>query len=296
MSYLNIKDYVRPDENALLRLLEQNSGKCAELVIRLAWNAGMNLSEIRELKWEQISFEEKQLCLPDRRIPLEDALLECLQKWKERFFERSPEYVVISDLRRVRVTRVALSNLVNAVLKAGGLEEITLKELRQDYVIRLMEQHDVPYVSRISGLKLSVLKQNYSQYIRSPEQETVKKAPVNNISEDTMKSFVKAEGVPLGIVIWLSWQQDLSLSEIVDLTWNQIDLKTRILNHPAGYIFIDDTLEELLQQADATRDLEGDPHLILSPKAKKPFRVDRLSRVVRMALIRGGMEDLRLRQ
>ncbi len=289
----NLKDkvYKRPDEEALLRILDQNSGKCAELVIRLVWNAGMNVVEARELKWEQVDFSNSQINLPNRTVPMEAPLQNCLQRWHNLFSWRSPEYVVISDLRRVRMTRVALSRIVSEALKAGGMEGITMADLRQDYVIRLMEQHDLPYVSRISGLKLAVLKANYYQYVRPSTNIEKTKQADNAVDEDKMIRLVKAEGVPLGIAIWLAWKQDMSLEGIVALTWDQIDLDMRILNLPSGYVFIDDTLDELLRKAREIRDPEDLPYVILSPKARKPFRKDRLSRVMREVLVHRGIED-----
>jgi len=288
---LNEKEYKRPDESTLLQILNQNSGRCAELALRLVWNAGMNLVEVRELKWEQVDLFNGQINLPNRTVPMEEPLRNCLQNWNDRFFERSPEYVVISDLRHVHMTRVALSKTVNEALKAGGMEEITMTDLRQDYVIRLMEQYDLPYVSRISGLKLSVLKSSYSQYIRPVTHAGKKKQAEKDVDEEKMIRLVKAEGVPLGIAIWLAWKQDMSLERIAALTWDQIDLDTRIMSLPSGYIFIDETLEELLREALKIKDPEGLPYVILSPRVKKPFRTDRLSSVMRMALVRGGIED-----
>ena len=289
----NLKDkvYTRPDENALLRILDQNSGKCAELVIRLVWNAGMNLTEARELKWEQVDFQNGQINLTGRAIPMDEGLQQCLQKWHDRYFKKSPEYVVFGGSYHLHITRVSLSRIVSAALKAGGMEGISRADLRQDYVIRLMEQYDLPYVSRISGLKLEVLKANYYQYVRPSTNVEKKKQADNAVDGDKMMRLVKAEGVPLGIAIWLAWKQDMSLEEMVALTWDQIDLDSRILNLPSGYVFIDGTLEELLRKAWEIREPESLPYVLLSPKAKKPFAKERLSRVMRQALIRGSIDD-----
>lgn len=291
----------RPDERALLRVLEENRGKCVEVIIRLAWNAGMNTTEMRELKWEQISFAENQRCisLPNRTIPLEGDLLKCLQnwdkelnwyRWHKKEGQRREEYVVVTDSRRTRPVRGVMSRFVSAALKEEGLENTTIEDLRKDFIIRLLEQHDLPYVARISGLQIHTLNHAYSPYVR-PESKSREKARSKVLPDDeTMISVVKAEGVPLGIAIWFSWNMKLTFEEIVQLTWDQIELDARTILLPSRYIFIDETLRELLDQAQAERDPDGDPHVILTPKSKKPFRGDRLSRVVRAALIRRGME------
>ena len=66
------KEYKRPDEATLLRIMEDNRERLAETVIVLAWRLGLGREEISDLKWTDISFEERQVCLPDRSIPMDE--------------------------------------------------------------------------------------------------------------------------------------------------------------------------------------------------------------------------------
>ena len=56
-----LKEYKRPDEAALLRILEKNKFRLAETLIVLAWCLGLSRDEIYNLKWTDFSFEEKFL-------------------------------------------------------------------------------------------------------------------------------------------------------------------------------------------------------------------------------------------
>lgn len=290
------KEYKHVDREKMLLVLEQSKGKCAEVILRLAWNMGLSLAEIKDLTWPQVSFAESTISISGRCIPMDEGTQSCLQKWHDRFIKRNIEYVVISDLRHVHVTRVSMSRFANDAMKQGGLEDITLWDLRHDYVIRLLEQYDLPYVARVSGMNIRTLKQNYSQFVKTGSKVARNEPTPVNVDEERIRRLVKDEGAPLGVAIWLSWKLDMSLEEITGLAWQQIDLSSRILQSQKGYIFIDDTLAELLQQAQASRDPAGDPHVILTPKAKKPYDIQRLSVVMRDTLIRGGLENTQLRQ
>ena len=62
----------RPDPEAMRRILEQAGPE--GIVLRLAWQAGLAREEIASLTWEQVSFFDNRLELPDRMVPLEGEL------------------------------------------------------------------------------------------------------------------------------------------------------------------------------------------------------------------------------
>ena len=61
----------RLDEAALRRLLEREQTGPEALVLRLAWLEGLTREEIAALTWDQVSFLDDRLELPDRMIPLD---------------------------------------------------------------------------------------------------------------------------------------------------------------------------------------------------------------------------------
>ena len=62
----------RPDPEAMGRILEQAGPE--GVVLRLAWQAGLTREEISALTWNQVSFLDNRLELPDRMVPLEPDL------------------------------------------------------------------------------------------------------------------------------------------------------------------------------------------------------------------------------
>ena len=60
----------RLDETALRRLLEREQTGPEALVLRLAWLEGLTREEIAALTWDQVSFLDNRLELPDRMVPL----------------------------------------------------------------------------------------------------------------------------------------------------------------------------------------------------------------------------------
>ena len=70
-----MREYVvnRPDAGAMRTLLERESDP-EGVIVRLAWLAGLSRDEIAALCWEQVSFMDERLELPDRTIPMTEQL------------------------------------------------------------------------------------------------------------------------------------------------------------------------------------------------------------------------------
>ena len=141
----------RPDREALNRVLANNKSNLEGIVLRLAWKQGLSREEIRQLTWNDVSFSSGQLILPDRLIPMEAETQACLQ---ERYDFRggvSP-FVVISERCRRQILPESVSRLARGALDQEGLKDVSLSDLRRDFIICQLEEHDWPYVARISGV------------------------------------------------------------------------------------------------------------------------------------------------
>ena len=144
----------RPDEAAMSRLLAEQKKTAAGLILRLAWRQGLTREEIQRLTWDDVSFPDHQLCLPDRAVPLDRETETCLRLRFERQGTVSP-FVVISDRLRRQLPPESISRLARTALDQAGLGGISLMDLRHDFIIRQLEQHDWPYVARISGIAVN---------------------------------------------------------------------------------------------------------------------------------------------
>lgn len=274
----------------LERLFTEHRGQIMEVVLRLLWNAGISPKEMQRLTWQDMAFEDREIVLPDRRVPMDEELYQCLGERYDRYLKSPgwPEYVVITDGRRSHMHHVSIYRAVRETLDRAGLPDLCPSDLVDDFIIRQLQTHDWPYVVRVSGISIRTLYTNYSEYLPTRLKNT--KAEVD---EARLWTLLQGEGpTPAGLALWMTWQLGMNLQEIAALTWAQIDLDTCCILLTDRVIPVDETLENWLLQLDAARAAEADPHVLLTPRARTPFDPVRLGVVARQTLIRGGMEEL----
>lgn len=87
-----MREYVvnRPDEAAMRRALEAEPASPEGVILRLAWQQGLSRDEISALTWEQVSFLDERLELPDRMVPLDPEVRACLCRLFQANNEASP--------------------------------------------------------------------------------------------------------------------------------------------------------------------------------------------------------------
>ena len=87
-----MREYVvnRPEEAAMRRALEAEPASPEGVILRLAWQQGLSRDEISALTWEQVSFLDERLELPDRMVPLDPEVRACLWRLFQANNEASP--------------------------------------------------------------------------------------------------------------------------------------------------------------------------------------------------------------
>ena len=114
------------------------------------------------------------------------------------------------------------------------------------------------------------------------------------IDEFALWKLLQAEkSTPAGITLWLTWQLGLRLEEIVALTWDQVDLKGERLRLPDREIVLTSGVHNILKNLKAAGPDSG--FVLTAPRSGQPYDRTRLSKLVRAALIRGGLDDVTLR-
>ena len=286
------KEFKRPDEAVLLRIIENNKFRLAEILIVLAWRLGLSREEIYNLKWSDFSFEERQVSLPDRCIPLdEEAYTRLYRRWRGK--GQRGEYVASNDRNAERVHINYIPRCVRLALDEGGLPDINMIDLRQDYVIRLLQEHPWPYVVRVSGHSATTLHHNYPQYVRSIRGNHEESIATDQVDHAQLWALMQEAGTsPEGLALRMNWQMGINLQEAAALTWEWVDFEKRVISLNGEKISMPSDLEALLFQVRATRSPDDDPHVLLSVRARRPVTAARLSVLVRTALIRGGFEDM----
>ena len=315
----------RPDEAAMRRILDANAVTPTGTILRLAWLQGLTREEISQLTWADVVFADQQLSLKGRQVPLCEEMAKCLAGRYELYRAKSP-YVVISDKYKERLSPESISRLVRKALDREGMEQVRLMDLRHDFILRQLQSHDWPYVVRVSGMSVATLQSCFNRQMNEergaaetipegedaaipafapvPAEETEasaageRKPSVRTVQVDEFKlwKILQANTASAaGIALWLTWQLGLQGGEIVSLTWDQVDLEESRIHLPERSIPLTNSLRRILQ-AQWDRRQEGDPpQVLLSPNSRKPMDLARLSKLVRTTLIRGGMEQVTLR-
>ena len=282
----------RPDEAAMLRILERHPHSPEGAILRLAWLEGLSRSEITELRWDQVDFEGKAIQLPDRTVPLEPSTETCLRERHVRCALRDP-HVVISERSKKPMPPESISRLSRLALDSEG-QKVNLMDLRHDFVIRQLQTHDWPYVARVSGMAVSTLRDAFSPYLTKPA------APENPLAQRDEAEYllwrvIQQEGSsPAGLALWMGWKLQMQPGEILNLTWSQVDLDRGLLRLPDREIPIGSRLSRLLGDVCGHRKNPAQDRVLLTPGTGKPMDLARLSTVIRTALIRGGLEQLSL--
>ena len=288
-----------PDAEAIERVIDNHRYDAAGVVVLLAWRAGLSRKEISELTWEQVDLEEALLRLPDREVPVEAELRDCLRRWRERC-ERFSPYVAVSAYRRRRLAKETLSNMVRSALDEEGQKDVRLQDLRHDFIRRQLREHDWPYVLRVAGLAVSTYRSGLHE-IKAESSGDGSAPPESEPGEDPGEELklwrvLQAErGTPAGIALWLSTRVGLQVKEIVELTWDQADFEGRLLRLPDRDIEMPAGVCHVLEDEKARRGAGDDPHVVLSPRSRKPVNTAWLATMVRSMLIRGGIENNTLR-
>ena len=270
-------EFRQPDEQNMRQLLHQHPEDLPGLILRLAWLQGLSREEIVALKWAQVDFQERSLFLEDRTVPLEEETAGCLAARFENGGAVSP-YVVISDKFREPLRPESVSRIARNALTAGGLPQLQLKDLRRDYFFRQLEQHDWPYAVRVSGLSVSTFQACFAG--DTPHKKRSTQAGQQFDEFRLWQVLQKEDSSAAGIALWMSWQMGVQGKELVNLTWDQVDLERGLLHLPERDMLLTNAVRRLLEKVQKVRSPGEDPHVLLSPQSRRPMDLARLSKVV----------------
>lgn len=282
----------RLEAAALRNLLEREQTGPESVVLRLAWLEGLTREEIAGLTWEQVSFLDERLELPDRMIPLDPELRPILWRLHEAHSADSP-YVVLSSRERTPLRPESISRLARQALDRNGLKGVRLLDLRYDWILRQLDRLDWPEAARISGMAVATLQARFSASAPERKKEVSASAQVDEFK--LWKILQAEQGSPTGLALWLAWQLGLQAQEIAALTWEQVDFERNCLWLPDREIILTSTVRRLLEDTQKKRSPEDDTHVLLTEVSRKPIDLPHLSRMTRAALIRGGLERVALR-
>ena len=284
----------RPDAAAMERLLSRHPHSPEGAILRLAWLQGLSRAEITDLVWAQVDFENKALLLPDRTIPLHPSTETCLRQRYTLYRLRS-DHVVVSERSKRPMPPESVSRLARAALNSEG-QSAGLMDLRHDFVIRQIETHGWPYAARVSGMAVSTLRDAFSPYLRGAGAQPPASPADADEREYLLWRIIQQEGSsPAGLALWRGWQLGMQPGEIAGLTWPQVDFDGNLLRLPDRDVPMGSRLRRMLSEAMARRKDPAEPQVFTAPTTGRPMDLARLTTVTRTALIRGGLEQVNLR-
>ena len=273
-------------------LLRRHRADLPGLILRLAWLQGLTREEIVALKWAQVDFQAGSLFLPDRTVPLDDDAAACLSARYESGGNLTP-HVTASEKFRRPLRPESVSRIARTVLDEGGLAGVQLKDLRRDFFLRQLEAHDWPYAVRVSGLSVTTYQACFAGNRAGKKHSSRRGGTFDEFR--LWQILQKEDDSAAGLALWMSWQMGVPGKDLAALTWDQVDLDAGVLRLPGQEVTLTNAVRRLLERARAARRPEDDPHVLLSPRSRGPMDLARLSRLVQTALIRGGLENVTLR-
>lgn len=282
----------RPEPEAIRRILDKNPDNAVGAIVRLAWQAGLLRDEIQHLSWKQIDFTDSRIHLPDRTVPIPQALSEWLKALRDGRSNRLEE-VVLSDRDQRPLTPQSISRLARMALDGEGQTDVRLIDLRHDFVLRQLETQDWQYVSRITGIEAAAIKVHFAAYLKEKTVSTkVCRKDAGHLDEFALWKLLQTERLtPAGVTLWLTWQLGLRLEEIVPLRWEQLrgevlHLENREVPLTGGVLGVLTDLRTAFPETE---------YVLTVPRSGRPYDRTRLSKLVRAALVRGGLDNLTLR-
>ena len=195
------------------------------------------------------------------------------------------------------MTPQSIGAAARAALDSAGQEAVTLKDLRYDFIFRQLRDHDWPYVLKISGLTVETYRTHLSPMFTeqtAPSAEEPSRSRAKNPENEYRLWRIMQTGkdTPAGIALWLMQQMGLQIEQIVRLIWDDVDFAKNAIRLPGGAVPMTRGVSRVLAEEKARRGPEDDPHVTLTPTTRKPIEPDRMSVMLRTALIRGGIDDL----
>ncbi len=126
----------------LIRLMESEQYSPAGTLIRLSWKVGLPVGEMQYLTWGQVDFSQAVITLPERNVPVAGDVLSYLKNLKEKNGGKS-DYVIISKRAGKPLEAAYISKTARAALVSAGIYNVTLSDLRSEFIRRTQVEEPV---------------------------------------------------------------------------------------------------------------------------------------------------------
>jgi len=194
-----IQKQIRVLDSEEFNLLYQSANKYFKPVLVFAYCTGCRLSEIKFLKWENVSFKNEKVLITntknkvEREIDLNTAtsnLLSELYKSRTKVNVNSEYVFRYNDLEKF--TKSIWDNSWRKALKGSGIKHCTFHDLRHSFISNLIVNEGVDFetVMSLSGHKSLAMLKRYTHTHDKAKKEAVKKLDKYMKIEDSSHKMV----------------------------------------------------------------------------------------------------------
>lgn len=144
------------NRNELQKLFEVTTNIKHKIVLALLYYAGLRLSEVRNLRWQDIDFEREIIHIKRAKGEKERVIFlhKELKKLLEDYGIRKLGYVLISERGKKYNERTIQQIVKNTAKKAGIKKRVTPHTLRHSFATHLLEAGaDIRYIQQLLGHK-----------------------------------------------------------------------------------------------------------------------------------------------
>ena len=170
----NIRERVLKEDEE--ELLFEAADSHIKPILIVAINTGMRKSEVFKLRWQDVSFEKREIKIPmsksgkERRIPINSTLFNLLHTLKAQ--NGQGEYVFTNP--RTGKPYVDIKRSFDSACKKAGVENLRFHDLRHSFATRLARRGvDLVIVKELMGHASIVTTQRYLHSRASEKAQAV---------------------------------------------------------------------------------------------------------------------------
>lgn len=260
---------------------ERDPQRCAMLL--LVWKAGLSVAETAGLRWADVDLSVPCLRLERRTVPLVPEAAAALGR-----LGQGKEWVFPSRRQEGPMAVMSVNRELRLMLDGAGLSGTKPKDLRNQYLLWVMERASLEEAIRVTGYEAETLRDNWREYGRkAPRRPT----PAGSAAPDVpaLEAALGREGDTLdGRILRLSWQGGLRLREIQGLRWADIAPDDRSWTVGGKTGPVPPPLRPWLREWRA----RGGEYVAAGPRSSRPLEVAVISRRTARFFARHGLEGM----